>query len=95
MAKVIQEGSSGTNPNGEDWLVEITYNGSETLAITAEPDKGGDADQVVIGSGEKSETLNIGRGNSNQIYPIIVEAESASGNCMAELEDDSTINICK
>ena len=93
-AEVTQEGASGQGGD-LDWLVTMTYGGSDEITVTAEA--GTDtSDTGNIGSGSDSETLNLGRGNSNTIYPITVTGEDSSGqSCSATLEEgDGQINVC-
>lgn len=93
-AEVTQEGSSGNNPGGDDWLVTVTYDGPEGVTITAVSDD--TTYNGNIGAGENSDTLNLGRGNSNKVYPISITGENNSGQeCSATLnEGDGQVNVC-
>jgi len=92
-AEVTQEGSPGNNPGGSDWLVTLTYDGSDDITVVAESDGTNSGN---ISSGDSSETLNLGRGNSNKIYPITITGEDNSGqSCSATLnQEDGQIDVC-
>ena len=89
-AEVTQEGRSN-----EEWIVTMSYEGSEAVDVTATPSNRASASDT-IEQGGGSTTLNLGSAPSKQIHPITVEGISDSGqSCSATLDTgNGEINVC-